>query len=174
MLLAVRWMQQLSAKIGREAGADDAPLMLKIELAANQLSVCNERGWQPVCLQHPRRIHLHLHLAQTWQIAAAAPKELQCYLPWWPGLQCDHSHAYRRACNGWQCRHTLQTRSGLSNVQTYRTLLVAGVLGSLSAGIADIFFKLPLVKHNYAWAGSVSAGKRLLGAKPAAQQLQAS
>ena len=34
----------------------------------------------------------------------------------------------------------------------------AGVPGDLSAGIADVFFKLPIIKHNYAWAGSVSAG----------------
>ena len=40
--------------------------------------------------------------------------------------------------------------------------MAAGVPGDLSAGIADVFFKLPLIKHNYAWAGSVSAGTPLL------------
>ena len=34
----------------------------------------------------------------------------------------------------------------------------AGVPPGVVAGIADIFFKLPIIKHNYAWSGSVSAG----------------
>ena len=61
------------------------------------------------------------------------------------------------------CSESLPSTAGMPcqyNIMLVCSVLVgcAGVGSDLSAGIADIFFKLPVLKHNYAWAGSVSAG----------------
>ena len=45
-----------------------------------------------------------------------------------------------------------------SSAELLMYLMLAGVPGGLTAGIADVFFRLPIIKHNYAWSGSVSAG----------------
>ncbi len=36
---------------------------------------------------------------------------------------------------------------------------VAGIPKNLRGGIASILFALPVIKHNYAWAGCMPAGK---------------
>lgn len=38
---------------------------------------------------------------------------------------------------------------------------VAGIPKNLRGGIASILFALPVIKHNYAWAGCMPAGKPL-------------
>ena len=58
-------------------------------------------------------------------------------------------------CTAWG---TVTWSGSASSAERSMRLMPAGVPGGLTAGIADVFFRLPIIKHNYAWSGSVSAG----------------